>query len=206
VTGVDLVHWQIRIARGERLDIDPEAVLVPKGHAIECRVYSEDPDNNFLPSPGRILQLRAPAGPGIRDDSGASAGFEVPIFYDPMISKLAAWAEDRPQALARMRRALDEYLVTGIKTTLPFFSWLLSEPAFVEGRFHTTYLDEQLAARNGRPFTEPPPEAEEIATIAAAIHRTMAGTPSATPGRPTTDRWKGQARLDGLRPDIASVK
>ena len=122
VTGVDLVRWQIRIARGERLDLDPAAAAAPHGHAIECRIYAEDPDNNFLPSPGRIQQLRVPAGPGIRDDSGATAGLDVPIFYDPMISKLVAWAEDRPLAIARMQRALGEYLVTGIKTTVPFFT------------------------------------------------------------------------------------
>ena len=155
VTGLDLVRWQIRIARGERLDVDPEAVLAPIGHAIECRVYAEDPDNNFLPSPGRIGHLRTPAGPGIRDESGTGAGLDVPIFYDPLISKLVAWAEDRPQAIARMRRALGEYLVTGIKTTLPFFGWLLAQPEFLEGRFHTTYLDDVLKARNGRPFGEP---------------------------------------------------
>ncbi len=97
VTGVDLVRWQIRIARGERLDLDPERLLTPNGHAIECRIYAEDPDNNFLPSPGRIVDLRAPAGPGTRDDSGIAAGLDVPIFYDPLISKLVAWAEDRPQ-------------------------------------------------------------------------------------------------------------
>ncbi len=202
VTGIDLVRWQIRIARGERLDIDPEAVLAPNGHAIECRIYAEDPDNNFLPSPGRILQLRAPAGPGIRDDSGAGAGLDVPIFYDPMISKLVAWAENRPQALARMRRALDEYLVTGIRTTLPFFSWLLAQPAFIEGRFHTAYLDEELKARNGRPFTEARPEAEEIAAIAAAIHATMTGAAPAS----ATGRWKVQARLDGLRTGARPVR
>src|SRR5712691_5151021 len=127
VTGVDLVRWQIRIARGERLDLDPSALVAPNGHAIECRIYAEDPDNNFLPSPGRIVHLRAPSGPGIRDDSGAMAGLDVPIFYDPLISKLAAWAENRPHALARMRRALGEYQVTGIRTTVPFFSWLLAQ-------------------------------------------------------------------------------
>ena len=95
VTGIDLVRWQIRIAQGERLDIDPERALTPVGHAIECRIYAEDPDNNFLPSPGRIHQLRAPGGPGVRDDGGATAGLDVPIFYDPLISKLIAWAEDR---------------------------------------------------------------------------------------------------------------
>jgi acetyl-CoA carboxylase biotin carboxylase subunit len=208
VTGLDLVRWQIRIARGERLDIDPEAVLSPRGHAIECRVYAEDPDNNFLPSPGRILQLRAPAGPGIRDDSGASAGLDVPIFYDPMISKVAAWAEDRPHALARMRRALDEYLVTGIKTTLPFFCWLLAQPEFVAGRFHTSYLDDVLTARNGRPFDEAVPRMEQIAAIAVAIHATLApGTASrssaAASVQSRTDRWKTHARIDGLGVDRA---
>jgi acetyl-CoA carboxylase biotin carboxylase subunit len=208
VTGLDLVRWQIRIARGERLDIDPEAVLSPRGHAIECRVYAEDPDNKFLPSPGRIMQLRAPAGPGIRDDSGASAGLDVPIFYDPMISKVAAWAEDRPHALARMRRALDEYLVTGIKTTLPFFSWLLAQPEFVAGRFHTSYLDDVLTARNGRPFGEVVPRMEQIAAIAVAIHATLApGTAghssTAASVQSRTDRWKTQARIDGLGVDRA---
>jgi acetyl-CoA carboxylase biotin carboxylase subunit len=202
VTGLDLVRWQIRIARGERLDVDPEAVLTPTGHAIECRVYAEDPDNNFLPSPGRIGQLRTPAGPGIRDDSGTAAGLEVPIFYDPLISKLVAWAEDRPQAIARMRRALAEYLVTGIKTTLPFYAWLLARPEFLDGRFHTTYLDEVLKARNGRPFVEPGPEVEEVAAIAAAIQaswsRARTGSPTVAAPAPI-ERWKMQARLDGLR-------
>src|SRR5213594_2711907 len=155
VTGLDLVHLQIRIAAGEKLDLDAEALLAPKGHAIECRIYAEDPDNHFLPSPGRILALRAPAGPGIRDDSGAAAGLDVPIFYDPMISKLVAWAEDRPRAIARMRRALGEYVVAGIRTTLPFFAWLVEQPDFAAGRFDTTYLDGVLKAQNGRPFVEP---------------------------------------------------
>jgi len=211
VTGVDLVRWQIRIARGERLDLDPAALVQPKGHAIECRVYAEDPDNNFLPSPGRIVQLRAPAGPGLRDDSGATAGLDVPIFYDPMISKLIAWAEDRPQAIARMRRALDEYLITGIKTTVPFFRWLLAQPAFVAGAFHTTYLDEILQARNGRPFVEPTPEIEEIAAIGAALHSILStaatgvrqgsdpGDGSTQGSDPRRTPWQSQARLEGLR-------
>ena len=205
VTGLDLVRWQIRIARGERLDVDPAQLLTPRGHAIECRIYAEDPDNNFLPSPGRIQQLRVPAGPGIRDDSGATAGLDVPIFYDPMISKLVAWAEDRPLAISRMRRALGEYLVTGIKTTVPFFSWLLAQPEFAEGRFHTTYLDEVLKTRNGRPFVEAPPDVEEIAAIAAALEAVL--SPSAlsadAPGAPaanvTVRRWRAQARAEGLR-------
>jgi acetyl-CoA carboxylase, biotin carboxylase subunit len=206
VTGLDLVRWQIRIARGERLDLDPDRLLVPNGHAIECRIYAEDPDNGFLPSPGRIRQLRVPSGPGIRDDSGATAGLDVPIFYDPMISKLVAWAEDRPLAIARMRRALEEYLVTGIRTTVPFFRWLLAQPAFVDGRFHTTYLDEVLKSRNGRPFVEPTADIEELAAIAAALDAAMSAsslapqpaTPAQTNGAAKSG-WRAQARLEGLR-------
>jgi acetyl-CoA carboxylase biotin carboxylase subunit len=203
VTGLDLVRWQIRIARGERLDLDPAPLLRPNGHAIECRIYAEDPDNNFLPSPGRIQQLRVPAGPGIRDDSGATAGLDVPIFYDPMISKLVAWAEDRPFAIARMRRALGEYLVTGIRTTVPFFSWLLSQPDFQAGRFHTTYLDDVLKARNGRPFVESSPAVEEIAAIAAALEAVMSPSALAVDA-PDADglragRWRAQARTEGVR-------
>jgi acetyl-CoA carboxylase biotin carboxylase subunit len=209
VTGIDLVRWQIRIARGERLDIDPTLAVTPRGHAIECRIYAEDPDNNFLPSPGRIQQLRAPSGPGIRDDSGAATGLEVPIFYDPMISKLVAWAEDRPSAIARMRRALSEYVVSGIKTTLPFFAWLLRQPEFASGQFHTSYLDEILKSRNGRPFLEPTPEAEEMAAVAAALQMALgpasrggsaalAGTDgSAMAG--ASSEWKARARAEALR-------
>jgi acetyl-CoA carboxylase biotin carboxylase subunit len=210
VTGLDLVQWQIRIARGERLDLDPEALLTPKGHAIECRIYAEDPDNGFLPAPGRILALRAPAGPGIRDDSGATAGLDVPIFYDPMISKLVAWAEDRPRAIARMRRALGEYVVAGIRTTLPFFAWLVEQPEFAAGRFHTTFLDELLASRNGRPFGEPAPAVEEVAVIGAALQTMLSPgaradrvpqEKGARPlfGQPGRAGWKHQGRLEGQK-------
>jgi acetyl-CoA carboxylase, biotin carboxylase subunit len=209
VSGIDLVRWQIRIARGERLDLDPARLLTPHGHAIECRIYAEDPDNGFLPSPGRIQLLRAPAGPGIRDDSGATAGLDVPIFYDPMISKLVAWAEDRPSAIARMRRALGEYVIAGIRTTVPFFTWLLVQPEFHAGDFHTTYLDEILRTRNGRPFIEPGPAAEDLAAIAAALQAALSPRPAgatapvssrlqADHGNGST-RWKARARSEGLR-------
>jgi acetyl-CoA carboxylase biotin carboxylase subunit len=210
VTGCDLVQWQIRIARGEALDIDPAAALTPDGHALECRIYAEDPDNGFLPSPGRVQQLRVPAGPGVRDDGSVAAGGEVPVFYDPLISKLIVWGEDRPRALGRMRRALDEYLVTGIKTTLPFFSWLLAEPAFVEGRFHTTFLDEALEARNARPFVAVSQEIEDLAAIAAAMDLALSrqGVAAASgpilPGtRRSEGRWKMQARVDGVQSRLA---
>ncbi|MCC7417441.1 MAG: acetyl-CoA carboxylase biotin carboxylase subunit [Acidobacteria bacterium] len=202
VSGVDLVQWQIRIARGDRLDLDPARLLRAEGHAIECRVYAEDPDDGFLPSPGRISSLRAPSGPGIRDDSGATAGMSVPVEYDPLVSKLSAWAPDRPSAIARMRRALSEYIVGGIKTTIPFFEWLLADAEFLAGRVHTTYLDEVLAARDGRPFSEPDPALEQVAAIAAvlapAVLRRAGGAAAAAPGG-SASTWRSTARREGLR-------
>ena len=170
VTGVDLVQWQIRIARGERLTLDPEALLAPRGHAIECRIYAEDPDTGFLPSPGRIVSLRVPQGPGVRDDSGATEGLDVPIYYDPLVSKLVTWGDDRAHALARMRRALAEYEVVGIRTTIPFFSWVLEDADFLAGRIDTTFIDRKLADRNGAPFQAPSAETLDLAAVAAALH------------------------------------
>jgi len=195
VTGVDLVAWQIRIARGERLDLGPETLLAPRGHAIECRIYAEDPDAGFMPSPGRITGLRVPSGPWVRDDSSAEEGGEVPIYYDPLISKLVARGEDRPAAIARMARALREYEVLGIRTTVPFFRWLLAQPAFLDGIFHTGYLDEVLQQRQGEPFVIPDGEVDEVAAIAASLHAI-----SRDDARPTPDSaWRRHARLEGLR-------
>lgn len=199
VTGLDLVRWQIRIARGEKLDIDPQAVLTPQGHAIECRIYAEDPDNNFLPSPGRIQGLRVPSGPGIRDDSGAYEGGEVPIFYDPMISKLIAWGEDRPHALARMRRALAEYEVHGIRTTIPFFQWVLDDEDFRAARFDTTFIDRKLGGRNGEPLRPMHADVEELAVIAAALQAATRSAPNPGVMPASTSRWKADARAEALR-------
>ena len=115
VTGIDLVHWQLKIALGEKLTIDPEQALTPRAHAIECRIYAEDPDRGFMPSPGLVRALSAPTGPGVRDDRGVASGFEIPIFYDSMIAKLVVWGDTRADAVARLRRALDEYRVVGVK-------------------------------------------------------------------------------------------
>ncbi len=198
VTGVDLVRWQIRIARGERLDIDPAAVMTPTGHAVECRVYAEDPDAGFMPSPGRIVGLRVPQGPGVRDDSGMYEGGEVPIFYDPMISKLIVWAEDRPAALARMRRALAEYDVRGIRTTLPFFRWVLEDEDFKAARFDTTFIDRKLADRNGHPLQPSEDDDERLAAVALAVHHLLARETAirTDQGSPSASRWAGQARAE----------
>jgi acetyl-CoA carboxylase biotin carboxylase subunit len=211
VTGVDLVEWQIRIANGEKLDLDPVLAHTPDGHAIECRIYAEDPDAGFLPSPGRIAALRAAAGPWVRDDGGMEAGGEVPIFYDPLISKLCAWGADRPRAIARMTRALREYEVLGIQTTVPFFRWLLAQPAFLAGAFHTRYLDDLLQQRGGEPFAMADKEEEEAALIGAAVHllsprgraaadQTIARGVSDLPEPPARKTgWKGRARVEALR-------
>ena len=196
VTGVDLVAWQIRIARGEKLDVDPATAMTPHGHAIECRIYAEDPDAGFIPSPGRITTLRVPGGPGIRDDSGAESGAEVSIYYDPLISKVAAWGSDRAQALARMKRALREYEVLGIHTTVHFFRWVLDQPAFETAAFHTGYLDEVLQRWQGEPFVTADKEEEEVAAIAAALH--AFARLASSEGRATAG-WKRRARIEGLR-------
>ncbi len=210
VTGVDLVEWQIRIARGEKWDLDPVFTDTPDGHAIECRIYAEDPDAGFIPSPGRIAMLRAAAGPWIRDDSGAESAGEVPIYYDPLISKLCAWGPDRPRAIARMSRALREYEVLGIRTTVPFFRWMLAQPTFLAAAFHTGYLDELLQQRRGESFTTADKAEEDAAVIGAALHlatRTAATMPAAPndgrgvarPAPSPTRTWKATARAEALR-------
>src|SRR5688572_3468909 len=199
VTGVDLVQWQIRIARGERLDLDPEALLNPKQHAIECRIYAEDPDNGFLPSPGRIQGLRVPQGPGVRDDSGAYEGGEVPIFYDPMISKLITWGDTRDHATQRMRRALAEYQVRGIKTTIPFFKWILEDEDFKAGRFDTSFIDRKLGGAPGSPLRAIDPAHEDLAAIAAAVHMFTKPAANGVAAAPAPSRWRDAGRADALR-------
>jgi acetyl-CoA carboxylase, biotin carboxylase subunit len=199
VTGVDLVQWQIRIARGDRLTLDAAALLAPRGHAVEFRIYAEDPDAGFMPSPGLVRGLRVPQGPGIRDDSGLYEGAEVPIYYDPMISKLVAWGDDRAAALARMKRALAEYEVRGIRTTIPFFRWILEDEDFRAGRFDTTFVDRKLGARNGQPLAAPDDELAVLAAVAVAVRQfTSAAVPVAT-GATVPSRWQQAARESALR-------
>jgi len=194
---LDLVQWQIRIARGERLDLDPESLLAPKAHAIECRIYAEDPENNFLPSPGRIQGLRVPHGPGVRDDSGVYEGCEVPIFYDPMISKLITWGETRDHAIARMRRALAEYEVRGIRTAIPFFQWILEDDDFKTGRFDTTFIDRKMAG-NG-PLQVIDVAHEELAAMAAAVHLFTRAAPAPAAAREPASIWRQAGRAEALR-------
>jgi acetyl-CoA carboxylase biotin carboxylase subunit len=199
VTGCDLVTWQLRIARGERLTLDPEQALTPRGHAIECRIYAEDPDRGFLPSPGLVRGLDRPAGPFVRDDGGVAPGFTIPTEYDPLIAKLTVWGDTRTTAIERLRRALDEYQVAGVRTTLPFFRWLVREPAFHEADFSTTWLDDILASRT-EPFVAPGPEQERDVAVAAALHAWFARGRAASPGAPpASGAWRRASRHESLR-------
>ena len=202
VTGVDLVKWQLRIACGEKLTLEPERLRVPHGHAIECRVYAEDAEAGFIPCPGLITSLRTPAGPGIRDDSGVVAGYEVPLYYDSMLSKLVAWGSNRPEAIDRMRRALTEYQVGGVRTTIPLFQWILRHQEFVAGEIDTGFLDRILSARAAGPLVDVSSEVEEVALISAAIRATTrTGHSKARPSGPDSAAsvWRRTARVDGLR-------
>lgn len=140
ISGLDLVHEMVRVARGEKLGF-AQGDLKRHGHAIQCRIYAEDPATGFLPSPGKIDVLRVPDGPGIRNDAGTYEGAEVSSYYDPLISKLCAWAPDRPRALAKMKRALSEYVVTGIQTNIPFHLRLLEHPDYLRGDFDTGFIE-----------------------------------------------------------------
>jgi len=168
VYGVDLAQLMIREALGEALPVR-QADLVPRGHALECRVYAEDPLRAFAPSPGTIHHLERPDGPGVRVESGVREGSVVPLDYDPILAKLVVWAEDRPAALRRLRRALTEYRIAGIATTLPLFRLLLDVPEFIAGELHTGLLDELLSRGPVQSLEAAvDPALEEAAIVAAA--------------------------------------
>ena len=204
VTGLDLVHLQIRIASGESLPFKQEDVQ-SRGHAIECRVYAEDPDNNFFPSPGKITLLLAPSGPGIRRDSGMYEGWTVPLEYDPLLAKLIGYGTDRQQAIGRLRRALNEYFVGGIKTNISLFRQILNDPDFQAGHVHTGFLD-RILARKAPASTD---DTCEIAAIAAGIFNALdsvrptgtngAGITNGSNNGVATSNWKKTARTESLR-------
>ncbi|MDQ2834081.1 MAG: acetyl-CoA carboxylase biotin carboxylase subunit [Acidobacteriota bacterium] len=203
VTGLDLVHMQLHVAMGEPLRLRQEDVHL-RGHAIECRIYAEDPDNNFFPSPGVITHLLQPSGPGIREDCAVYAGWRVPLDYDPMLSKLVAYGETREAAIERMMRALGEYVIGGIKTNLGLFRRILLEEDFRAARIDTGYL-ERLLARERNPQTgiEAQGEAlsEDLAVLAAALFHACGQrevAPAAHPERGES-RWGTAGRREGLR-------
>jgi acetyl-CoA carboxylase, biotin carboxylase subunit len=201
VTGLDLVKLQIRIAAGEPLPLTQKEI-VSSGHAIECRLYAEDPDNNFFPSPGTILSRRTPSGPGIRLDDGVYEGFTVSTEYDPLLGKLIAWGRDRDEAISRLARALAEYSVTGIRTNASLFRDILKDPEFLRGEIFTRWLDERLQdfqtlRKNAIPDD---PRVEDAAILAALLHHLDANgaAPGISPATQLASRWKREARLEQL--------
>ena len=190
VTGLDLVKLQIRIAAGEPLGLTQEQISW-RGAAIECRVYAEDPDNNFFPSPGQITRLAEPAGPGVRLDSGVYEGFIVPMDYDPLLAKLAVWAGTRGAAIARMSRALDEYHVAGIRTNLSFFRRLLRDPAFRDGQLHTGFIESFLS--RSQPPATPDTDLRAVVALVAAVHASTRPVEHAL-ACSQTSRWRSEGR------------
>jgi acetyl/propionyl-CoA carboxylase alpha subunit len=162
VTGMDIVKEQIRIARGRKLSRTQEEIQI-NGNAIECRLNAEDPYNNFLPSTGKIIAQTLPTGPGVRIDAGVTSGDSITPYYDPMVAKLICWGETRAEALLRMRRALSEYRVLGLRTNIPFHQHLLDSTRFMAGQFDTAFVEERFGMD---PQTPPRPE---IAAIFATL-------------------------------------
>lgn len=186
VTGQDLVHWQLRIAAGQALTLRQEEVQL-RGWAMECRLYAEDPDQGYLPSPGEITSLALPAGPGIRLDSGVYPGWRVPFEYDPLLIKLAAWAASREEVIARLERALAETHIGGIRNNVEFFLDVLGDAAFQAGELHTGFLEEWQQRRQRREALAP----EVAEAVAAAAAKLETGKPAA---QARVSRWRGGAR------------
>jgi len=198
VTGIDLVKKQILIAAGEGIPYEQQDITL-WGHAIECRVYAEDPFHQFLPSPGRITVLRTPGGPGIRNDVGVFEGSEVSIYYDPIIAKLIAWGKDRQEAIQRMRRALREYMILGVQTTIPFHQRVMEDPRFVRGEIDTTYIDQMLEKEERKPDER----YRDVALLAGALHllfkEQKVAPPRAALREERQSLWKLAARQEMLR-------
>lgn len=195
-TGVDLVEEMVRVAQGERLRLDGPPPR--RGHALECRIYAEDPERSFMPSPGRIDALVLPSGPGIRNDEGARAGQVIPPDYDPLIAKLVVHGADRTQALRRASRALSEYRVTGIASNIDFLRRVLTHEVFVNDQHHTRFLDENLGDVLGSP--ELPTAAQWAAIAALKHHRSRAsGLQRGSGSGPTTSPWVLAHRRTGHR-------
>ena len=204
VTGLDLVHLQIGIAAGEKLPFTQEDVRL-RGHAIECRIYAEDPDNNYFPSPGEITLLLEPSGPGIRQDSGMYEGWKVPLDYDPLLAKLIGYGTDREQAISRLRRALSEYFVGGIKTNLSLFRRILGDADFLSAKLDTGFLDRMLKRTEDKSVDSRPAEVAAIAAgVFAALGAAVAGAgngggSSGLPADKLPSNWKSASRREALR-------
>jgi len=195
VTGLDLVHAQIQVAAGREPGFSQQDVRLT-GAAIECRIFAEDPGNQFLPSPGRLTGYVPPGGPGVREDSGVYAGWTVPMEYDPMIAKLITWGRDRDTALDRMRRALGDFRIDGVRTTIPFHRALMDHPSFRAGDFNTSFLASHALDLAGEADAGAERAALAAAVIAAYERRLRRGAPGRRQG--SMSRWKRASLLEGL--------
>jgi len=197
LVGVDIVKEQLRIAAGRKLRYTQDRIEVD-GWAIECRITAEDPYNNFLPSIGTITSLSEPTGPGIRVDSGVYEGYEVSLYYDPLTAKLIAWGEDRAEAILRMRRALQEYRIVGIQTSIPFHRQVMDLPSFIAGQFDTTYVETRFKFEQHDPcrFGD---IAAIVATLLAHQRRQQAVAVHAARDQAAPSPWKASGRPGRLR-------
>jgi acetyl-CoA carboxylase biotin carboxylase subunit len=196
VTGYDLVRLQLQIAAGEKLPFKQDDIQW-RGSALECRICAEDAENNFFPSPGKIVQLREPSGPGVRLDSGIYPGWTVPLDYDPLLAKLVVWDADRDSAIQRMQRALSEYSITGVETNIAFFREIMDDPAFRKGWLHTGFVADYFARRKAKP--NPTPELELALAVTAAAAHSKNGHREATNQKLETSRWLTDGRSSLLR-------
>lgn len=193
ITGLDLVREQVQIAAGEPLSFTQEEVRF-RGHAIEFRVNAEDPSQGFLPAAGYVTAVHFPQGPGVRNDAGFYAGYEIPTLYDPLLAKLIVWAGDRDQCLQRARRAIHEYSIKGIRHNLPFHLWTVHQEDFVAGNYDTHFIDRTFTAESLAPTeTE-----EDLSRIAAAIRAWRDRDHLAVPEASVQANWKWIARRDGM--------
>jgi acetyl-CoA carboxylase biotin carboxylase subunit len=202
VYGVDLVRMQLEIAAGAPLDVPGTNgdVLEPRGHAVEMRIYAEDPANHFMPHAGTVQRLELPEGPGVRNDNGVYPGAEVPLFYDPMIGKLSVWAENREDAIARAHRSLKEYRCEGVRTNVEFLLWALAEPGFRDGSYDTHYIENHFSPDKMHKRERDVELAAIAASIAAFRHANTVQYRSNDQG--SGNGWRSHARRAGLRKPI----
>ena len=197
VTGFDIVTEQLRVARGRQLGITQDQVKM-KGWAIECRINAEDPYNNFLPSTGLISHLSVPTGPGVRVDTGVYAGFQISPYYDSLISKLVVRGESRAQAILRMRRALEEYRIVGVKTNIPFHQRLLEQARFLAGNFDTRFVEERFSMEKAEEGREGQPEIAAIVATLVAHNQTERAAHIIARGKRDTSNWKWVSRWERM--------
>ncbi|MBL6448951.1 acetyl-CoA carboxylase biotin carboxylase subunit [Fulvivirga sp. 29W222] len=193
ITGIDLVKEQIRIAEGQELKFKQDD-LTFSGHALELRVYAEDPKNNFLPDIGRLNIYKRPEGPGVRVDDGFEQGMDIPIYYDPMIAKLTVYAEDRPAAIQRMLRAIEEYEISGIETTLEFGKFVLNHEAFTSGNFDTTFVERHFSPDKLETTEQTEEQKIAVALAAMLLNNTKQDKTQNTSNSNSKSKWKQRAR------------